>query len=263
MDWYQDTLELCPPSDVVGALQAAISDLATLPAALVVDAGHLALPATERGLAWARGSVRLADTLCSPLLTAHGRAVRLINLLLVNDIAAPGGDASAVQALEGSYRRNAVLRGDRVRVLSERRVVNWAHRYLRRGMPELHASPLCVMSREGHSIANGSRDMPIPLAQRSATGVVPRCSLINFMILRHAHRLARERLHTQRVVPVVYLCLAETEREYEQVRNGVEAYVMTAPSDPIHCHVIQCSERDILQHASFSSARRVWSDEPG
>jgi hypothetical protein len=231
------------------------------PIAIVMDAGHISLPMTCDGVAWARDNIAYADTLACRLVRVFGRRARLLNVLLINDISEQMTDLFRNTYPRSAYSRNKILKSSSIKLISEKNLVNRAYRYLRSGMLDIKNSGACQLNRAGDSIANGSRQTPIPLAKKCGDLLIPRCSLINFMLLKHTHKLARERLFAHEIVPIIYICFASTEAEYEQVRNGVEAYAMTGLDYPFYSFVVYFENRKSLLYSSFRVHERKWSDE--
>jgi hypothetical protein len=251
------------------AFQSLLADIETTiddepvksPIAIVMDAGHLSLPATHDGITWARDSIAFAELLAHQLIRDCGRRVRVINVLLINDISQRMSGRFRNSYPRVAYSKNRILTSTSINVISEKNLVNRAYRYLRKGLPGIKNKRTRQFSCGGMSVSESARQIPIPIAKKHKSTLVPRCSLINFMLLLQAHKLARERLFVHETVPFIYICFANAEAEYEQVRNGVEVYALTGQHDPFYPFIVHFENSDAVHYSAFRVQQRVWSDE--
>ncbi len=225
----QSNADLLDP--LLAHLEAMIEPLSS-PVVIALEICHFSLPITPENRAWAEENMAFAERLAGALIKRYGRSVRLIPVILINNL-----DIDQNEVAEHFIARlsatNRYITSASIKRISERNLKNRAYKMLK------HHDELAdaFVRKEGKAYLKNAEcvhDMAVGFVTDEGE-IIPRCGLILTSFFDRVSTLARQRLHTlPRDPDVVLISFSQHHHEYKRVKLGIDIYTQTHSTPPLH-----------------------------
>ncbi len=228
-----------------------------IPKLIVFELGHFKLPVESENMEWAQRNVAFVDRLIGTIVRRHGKEIRLLATLLVNNLE-DEDDAVCERVVQELFEDKKYIPPKALKILSERNMKNRAYKALKKNskLAEsfIHIDGKAYLKDEEyqHDLAAGFVD--------DQGQIIPRCGLILTSYLDRVAQLAHARMYPQKRFEVIFVSFSEQFHEYQRVKLGVDIYSTTHTQITISPVIIHWNYRQNSSLVSWrSSDRKRWN----
>jgi hypothetical protein len=229
-----------------------------VPTVIVLEIGHFTLPKEEINLQWAYQNMAFANALCGKIIKKHKFKFKIIPTLLVNNLDSEDDNISQDIILD-MLKNQKYINKKSLKIISERNLKNRAFKALKNDntLSEqfIHIDGKAYLKDDDyqHDLAAGFIN--------EDGDIIPRCGLILTSYLNTVSKLAKERLHQNDEINLLFISFSQLFHEYKRVMLGVDIYGKTHKSlhiDPMIFHWAYLQDRAQLSYKPTSTS--LWKD---
>jgi len=225
---------------------------------IVLEIGHFTLPYEEINHKWAYQNMAFANDLCSFIIKKHKFKYKIIPTLLVNNF--DSNDETEIEKVINDMLKNQkYINKKSLKIISERNLKNRAFKALKKdnslSSKFIHIDGKAYLKDDDyqHDLAAGFVN--------DDGDIIPRCGLILTSYLDEISRLAKQRLHQNSEINILFISFSQHFHEYKRVMLGVDIYAKGDKSlniEPMIFHWNYLKDQSLLSYKDNSN--RVWID---
>ena len=228
------------------------------PTVIVLELGHFMLPVEEENLNWATQNMTFSNALCGNIIKNHKFKFKIIPTLLVNNLDS-ADESTSEDIIDNMLKNQKYINKKSLKTISERNLKNRAFKALKsdNGLAEqfinIDGKAYLKDDEYQHDLAAGFVN--------EDGDIIPRCGLILTSYLDVVASLAKQRLHQNDEVNLLFISFSEQFHEYKRVMLGVDIYGKTHQSlniDPMIFHWDYRKDQVLLSHKSCTT--NSWED---
>lgn len=207
-----------------------------LPTVIVMEIGHFTLPKNEDNIVWAEQNVSFANEICKNIIQKYKYKFKIIPTLLVNNLDSDESNQSQ-EIIDGLLKGKKYINKKSLKIISERNLKNRAFKALKNNsaLTEnfIHIDGKAYLKDDEYQ-----HDLAAGFVNEDGD-IIPRCGLILTSFLDLVTKLAKERLHHDEKINVLFISFSEVFHEYKRVMLGADIYSRThslVTLDPMALH---------------------------
>lgn len=207
-----------------------------VPTVIVLEVGHFTLPKEEHNLQWAYQNMAFANALCGEIIKKHKFKFKIIPTLLVNNLDSQE-DKTSQDIISDMIKNQKYINQKSLKIISERNLKNRAFKALKNDSSLtdqfIHIDGKAYLKDDDYQ-----HDLAAGFVNEDGD-IIPRCGLILTSYLDTVSKLARERLHQNDEINLLFISFSQLFHEYKRVMLGVDIYGKTHKSlniDPMIFH---------------------------
>jgi len=230
----------------------------TVPTVIVLELGHFMLPIEEENLNWAKQNMTFSNTLCANIIKNHKFKFKIIPTLLVNNFDTEDESVSE-NIINDMLKNQKYINKNSLKTISERNLKNRAFKALKKDK-ELAEQFIKIDGKAYLKDDDYQHDLAAGFVNDDGD-IIPRCGLILTSYLDIVANLARQRLHQNDEVNLLFISFSEQFHEYKRVMLGVDIYGKKHQSlniDPMIFHWDYRKDQVLLSHKSCTTHN--WED---
>lgn len=230
----------------------------TVPTIIVLETGHFMLPKEPENLEWAYQNMAFSNALCKNIIQKHKQKVKIIPTLLINNLEGDE-DAAAQEIIVDMLKNQKYINHDSLKIISERNLKNRSFKALKNN-PKLASSFIRIDGKAYLKDNDYQHDLAAGFVNESGD-IIPRCGLILTSYLDLISKLAKERLHHNDNINVLFISFSQQFHEYKRVMLGVDIYTKTHDIVTIDPMIFHWSYRQDQCLFSFKRcSTKTWED---
>lgn len=199
-------------------------DYYQLPTVIVLEIGHFTLPKDEKNLNWADQNVSFANELCKNIIQKYKNKYKIIPTLLVNNLDCDQSNTSE-EIINNMLQGKKYINHKSLKIISERNLKNRAFKALKNNstLTEnfIHIDGKAYLKDDDYQ-----HDLAAGFVNENGD-IIPRCGLILTSFLDLVTKLAKERLHQDENINVLFISFSQLFHEYKRVMLGADIYSRT------------------------------------
>jgi len=229
-----------------------------IPTVIVFEIGHFSLPLKETNYQWAYKNMVFADRLCEKIIKKYKFKYKIIPTLLINNLDI-SDDSQSKKVINKMLKNQKYINQKSLKIISERNLKNRAFKALKKD----HTLAKQFIHIDGKAYlkdADYQHDLAAGFVNDDGD-IIPRCGLILTSYLDQVCRLAKQRLHQNEKINILFISFSEHYYEYKRVMLGVDIYSKGQKSlniDPMIFHWDFSKEKIQLSYKSTSA--NCWKD---
>jgi hypothetical protein len=228
------------------------------PTVIIMEIAHFKLPKDDANFDWANKNLTFANDICKRIIQKHKSKFKIIPTLLVNNLE-DDQEKESQQMIDILLKNKKYINHKSLKTISEKNLKNRAFKALKRDSSlvdqfiNIDGKAYLKDDEHKHDLAAGfvGEDGEI----------IPRCGLILTSYLDFVSTLAKQRLHQNDNVNVLFISFSQEFHEYKRVMLGVDIYSRTHQSltiDPMAFHWDYSKDISRLSHKSCENG--VWEE---
>ncbi len=228
------------------------------PTVVVLEIAHFMLPIQKENLEWAFKNMTFANRLCGKIIKKHKFKFKIIPTLLVNNLDDIKSDTSK-EIIKTMLKNQKYINEKSLKIVSERNLKNRAFKALKKD-EKLASSFINIDGKAYLKDDDYKHDLAAGFVNEKGD-IIPRCGLILTSYLNLLSTLAKERLHKDRDINMLFISFSQHFHEYKRVMLGVDIYSKTLNNieiDPMIFHFNY--NQDQCQMSLKNCKSRVWED---
>jgi len=229
-----------------------------VPTVIILEIGHFTLPKEEINLQWAYQNMAFANALCGEIIKKHKSKFKIIPTLLVNNLDSKDDNISQ-EIIDDMLKNQKYINQRSLKIISERNLKNRAFKALKNdsSLTEqfIHIDGKAYLKDDDYQ-----HDLAAGFVNEDGD-IIPRCGLILTSYLDTVSKLARERLHQNDEINLLFISFSQLLHEYKRVMLGVDIYGKTHKSlhiDPMIFHWAYLQDQAQLSFKPTSTS--LWED---
>ncbi len=229
------------------------------PTVIVMEVGHFTLPSEEKNLDWAFKNMDFANSLCGEIIKEYKGQYKIIPTLLVNNLD-DDNDESSKDIIKDMLKSKKYINHKSLKIISERNLKNRAFKALKNS-EVLSDSFIHIDGKAYLKDDDYQHDLAAGFVNENGD-IIPRCGLILTSFLDLVAKLAKERLHQDNDINVLFLSLSQEFHEYQRVKLGVDIYSKThnlVTIQPIVVHWDYTIDQSLASHRECDT--KIWQEE--
>jgi hypothetical protein len=207
-----------------------------LPTVIVLEIGHFTLPKEEINLQWAYQNMAFANLICEKIIKKHKTKFKIIPTLLVNNLDTQENSTSQ-EIIDDMLKDQKYINRRSLKIISEKNLKNRAFKALKNdstlSKQFIHIDGKAYLKDDDYQ-----HDLAAGFVNENGD-IIPRCGLILTSYLDIVSKLARDRLHQNDEINLLFISFSQLFHEYKRVMLGVDIYSKTHKSlhiDPMIFH---------------------------
>jgi hypothetical protein len=225
---------------------------------IVFEIGHFTLPYEEINHQWAYQNMVFANDLCGKIIKKHKFKYKIIPTLLVNNLDSHDEDESE-RIIENMLKNQKYINKKSLKIISERNLKNRAFKALKKdntlSSKFIHIDGKAYLKDDDYQ-----HDLAAGFVNENGD-IIPRCGLILTSYLDEISRLAKQRLHQDREINILFISFSQQFYEYKRVMLGVDIYSKGDKSlniDPMIFHWNYLKDQALLSYKE--NYTRTWEN---
>ncbi len=191
------------------------------PTIVVMEIGHFTLPKDEENLIWADQNVSFANEICKNIIQKYKSKYKIIPTLLVNNLDCDQNNTSQ-EIINEMLQGKKYINPKSLKIISERNLKNRAFKALKNNSTLtdnfIHIDGKAYLKNDDYQ-----HDLAAGFVNEDGD-IIPRCGLILTSFLDLVTKLAKERLHQNENINVLFISFSQLYHEYKRVMLGVDIY---------------------------------------
>ena len=229
------------------------------PTVIVLEIGHFSLPKEQNNLNWAYQNIDFANTLCKQIIQKYKSKHKIIPTLLVNNLDSDEGDEYQ-KVIDDMLKNKKYINAKSLKIISERNLKNRAFKALKNNI-NLEDTFIRIDGKAYLKDDEYQHDLAAGFVNDNGD-IIPRCGLILTSFLEMVSKLAKERLHQNKDINILFISFSQEFHEYKRVMLGVDIYAKQHTEisiDPLILHFSY--EQDQCLVSFKSSSTKTWQDK--
>ncbi len=229
------------------------------PTVIIIETGHFTLPSEEKNLDWAFKNIDFANSLCGDIIKDYKGKYKIIPTLLVNNLD-DDSDESSKEIISNMLKNKKYINKKSLKIISERNLKNRAFKALKNNS-SLSESFIHIDGKAYLKDDDYKHDLAAGFVNEDGD-IIPRCGLILTSFLDVVAKLAKERLHQDDNINVLFISLSQEFHEYQRVKLGVDIYSKThnlVTIEPIVIHWDYNIDQVLTSHRKCDT--KTWYEE--
>ncbi len=229
-----------------------------VPTVIVLEVGHFTLPKEEENLQWAYQNMAFANALCGEIIKKYKFKFKIIPTLLVNNLDSEE-DSTSQEIIDDMVKDQKYINKRSLKIISERNLKNRAFKALKNDS-SLTEQFINIDGKAYLKDDDYQHDLAAGFVNEEGD-IIPRCGLILTSYLDTVSKLARERLHQNDEINLLFISFSQLFHEYKRVMLGVDIYGKTHKSlriDPMIFHWAYLQDSAQLSFKPTSTS--LWED---
>jgi hypothetical protein len=224
-----------------------------IPTVIVFETGHFSLPYEEINHQWAYQNISFVDKLCEKIIKKYKFKYKIIPTLLVNNFDS-NDDSESKEVIEKMLKNKKYINSKSLKIISERNLKNRAFKALKKdntlSSKFIHIDGKAYLKDDDYQ-----HDLAAGFVNENGD-IIPRCGLILTSYLDEISRLAKQRLHQNREINILFISFSQQFHEYKRVMLGVDIYSKGDKSlniTPMIFHWNYFIDQAMLSYKEYSS----------
>jgi len=229
-----------------------------IPTVIVFEAGHFSLPYEEINHQWAYQNIAFADKLCEKIIKKHKSKYKIIPTLLINNFDS-NDESESKKVIEKMLKNQKYINSKSLKIISERNLKNRAFKALKKDN-SLSSRFIHIDGKAYLKDDDYQHDLAAGFVNENGD-IIPRCGLILTSYLDEISKLAKQRLHQNREINILFISFSQQYHEYKRVMLGVDIYSKQEQSlniDPMIFHWNYLKDQSILSYKE--NFTNCWKD---
>jgi len=234
--------------DIVSGYIEKKLDASSRPTVIVMEIGHFTLPREEENLTWAKQNVSFANELCKRVIQKYKYKYKIIPTLLINNLDCEQNSTSD-EIIDEMLKGKKYVNHKSLKIISERNLKNRAFKALKNNSALtdnfIHIDGKAYLKDDDYQ-----HDLAAGFVNEDGD-IIPRCGLILTSFLDIVTKLAKERLHQNEEINVLFISFSQLFHEYKRVMLGADIYSKTHKEitiDPMVFHWSYALDQCQLSH---------------
>jgi hypothetical protein len=199
-------------------------EASSLPTVIVMEIGHFTLPKEESNLTWAKQNIGFANEICKRVIQKYKYKYKIIPTLLINNFDCEQNSASD-EIIDDMLKGKKYINHKSLKIISERNLKNRAFKALKNNTA-LMDNFINIDGKAYLKDDDYQHDLAAGFVNEDGD-IIPRCGLILTSFLDIVTKLAKERLHQDENINVLFISFSEVFHEYKRVMLGADIYSRT------------------------------------
>ena len=229
------------------------------PTVIVMEVGHFSLPSEDKNLDWAFKNIEFSNSLCGEIIKEYKSKYKIIPTLLVNNLDDDSDDSSK-EIITNMLKNKKYINQKSLKIISERNLKNRAFKALKHN-DILAESFIHIDGKAYLKDDDYQHDLAAGFVNEDGD-IIPRCGLILTSFLDLVAKMAKERLHQNNDINVLFISLSQEFHEYQRVKLGVDIYSRIhnlVKIQPIVMHWDYNIDQALTSHRECDT--KMWNEE--
>lgn len=225
----------------------------TSPTVIVMEIAHFTIPKNNKNFDWAQKNITFANEICKHIIKKYKSKFKIIPTLLINNLEEDSDSKELIQKL---VENKKYINHKSLKIISERNLKNRAFKALKKdeSLSEqfIHIDGKAYLKDDDYR-----HDLAAGFVNEDGK-IIPRCGLILTSYLDFVTKLAKQRLHQNEKVNILFISFSQEFFEYKRVMLGVDIYSKKHDSlsiDPIIFHWAYDKDRSLVSYKSCNDGK--------